>query len=442
MKKQKLAALILILPLFLSGCIGVSNKSKAPAELTGGFFRSDNLGVSWKKMNTLYTVGNQKATFDAASVTVMTYDPLDDSAIYLGTLHDGVFYSYDYGEGWTRTLDGIGTVNDIVVDPERNCTIFVAVHNAIYKTIDCSRTWKKVYFEPGKGQFIKSLAISNNDSKIVFAGTSGGSLLRSQDYGNSWDAVERFENDVKNIFVLNKEGIEVVYGVTQAKGIFRSPDGGSNWENLLDWQVDRAEVDEEDTFIKFLADKEKAKLKDTCEKLTSKEKSAIIQGVNDEARREKLLADAEAEKAKATCEYLTKEEKIEYEKNDKYIKLRKIKGASTVITSSLDRSVEDSIIYANNGSIYRIIEGKYGPMWKQIKLLSPPSSKEAIFSVLVNPKNTNEIFYGTSAALYHSIDNGGNWNIGDLPTNHSARSLSFSLDNRFLYLGAYQIKKK
>src|SRR3989339_1424582 len=134
MPKQKLSVLLLILPLFLSGCISLTNKSASPAELTGGFFRSDNLGATWSKMNTIYTLGNQIATFDASSVTVMTYDPLDDSAIYLGTLHDGIFYSYDYGEGWTRTLANLGTINDIVVDPEVNCTIFAAVHNAIYKT--------------------------------------------------------------------------------------------------------------------------------------------------------------------------------------------------------------------------------------------------------------------------------------------------------------------
>jgi len=442
MKKQKLASLILILPLFLSGCISFSNKSSAPAELTGGFFRSDNLGATWDKMNTIYTIGDRTATFDAASVTVMTYDPLDDSAIYLGTLHDGIFYSYNYGDGWTRTLSGIGTVNDIVVDPVRNCTIFAAVHNTIYKTEDCSRTWKKVYFEPTTGKYISSLAISYYDNNTVFAGTSGGSLLRSEDHGLSWDVTERFDDTVRNIFVVENEASRVVYAVTQKKGIFRSTDDGISWENLLDWRVDRAEVDENQLFEEFLVAREKEKLEKTCQKLTGKEKAAITEGVDDEDRKAELLAAAEEEKFKQTCQYLTKEEKIEYEKNDKYWKLRKSKGASTVLTVSLDRSVDDALIYANNGAIYRIMEDKYGPIWKQIKLLTPPNKGEAIFSVLVNPRNTNELFYGTSAALYHSIDNGGNWSISDLPTNHSARSLSFSRNNQFLYLGAYQINKK
>ena len=217
---MKKILLVLVIPLLMgASCISLSDKSTSPAELTGGFFRSDNLGLAWKKMNTIYTISNVIKTFDASSVTVMTYDPLDDSAIYLGTLHDGIFYSYDYGNGWTNTLAGLGTVNDIVVDPERNCTIFAAVHNAIYKTIDCSRSWNKVYFETAKGQYINSLAISYNDHNIVFAGTSGGSLLRSEDQGNSWDATERFQDNVKKIFVVENAASRAVYGVTQSTGI-------------------------------------------------------------------------------------------------------------------------------------------------------------------------------------------------------------------------------
>src|SRR3989339_10175 len=442
MKKQKLIVLIIILPLFLSGCVSLSKKSASPSSLTGGFFRSENLGDSWTKMNTIYTLGDKKATFDAASVTVMTYDPLDESAIYLGTLHDGIFYSYDYGNGWTRTLAGLGTINAIAVDPEKNCTIFAAVHNAIYKTIDCSRSWEKVYFEPTTGDYVTALATSHYNSNIVFAGNSKGSLLRSEDNGKTWSAVQRFGNSIKNIFVIDSEAGRIVYGVTQKNGILKSIDDGLTWENLLSWRLDRAEIDEDQAFTEFLTAKEEAKLAATCQKLTSTEKRAITSGVEDEDRQAELLAEAEKEKFNQTCQYLTKEEKIEYEKNNKYIVLGKNRGASTVVTVSLDRSVADGIIYANNGSIYRLMKDNYGSIWKQIKLLTPPNKGEAIFSVLVNPKNTDELFYGTSKALYHSIDNGNNWEISDLPTNHSARSLSFSLDNKFLYLGAYQVVQK
>ena len=199
---------------------------------------------------------------------------------------------------------------------------------------------------------------------------------------------------------------------------------------------------EDQLFAEFLIKKEQEKFEKTCKKLTKAERTEVVEGVDDADRKAELLEQAQEDKNRDTCESLTKLEKIEFEKENKYSPIKKIKGSSTIITASLDRSVDDAVIYANNGAIYRLIEDKYGPIWKQIKLLTPPNKGEAIFSVLVNPKNTNEIFYGTSKALYHSVDNGGNWAISDLPTNHSARSLSFSLDNRFLYLGAYQVKKK
>lgn len=433
--EKKLLVLILILPLFLSGCIfSLKDTGGTSADNSkGGLFRSQTLGDSWDQVTTLYTLGGKTAKFDAANVTAMAFDVLDDSAIYLGTQQDGLFYSYNYGDGWFQTLNGAGTVNDILVDPQDSCTIYVAVHNTIYKSADCSRTWKPVYFETIVGKYVNSLAISNRDSKIVYAGTSGGTLLKSGDYGVSWDAVNRFDDNIKEILVLEDQTATTVYAVTQQKGLYKSDDEGTTWTNLMELSVDRAEIDEETIFQELLVEeqiKKEKRNRNTIDKAIE-EKAAELQ---------RDLTKAEIEAATRDLKYLTSQEIADLERNEKYKKLSQLSEARVVAAASLDRSLPDSIIYAGKGTVYRLVDGKYGKMWQQIKLLTP-QGKEVIYSVLVNPKNPKELFYGTSLALYHSIDSGQNWSVSALPTNFSARSISFSLDNKFLYLGAYKIKK-
>jgi hypothetical protein len=81
-----------------------------------------------------------------------------------------------------------------------------------------------------------------------------------------------------------------------------------------------------------------------------------------------------------------------------------------------------------------------GDHWEQYSLLTP-DKKETIYSTAVNPLDGNDFYYGTSKALYHTIDGGANWVIKELPTNRVAGKIAFSPNNEFLYLGAYKISK-
>lgn len=362
MKTKKLL-LLLILPFLLSGCLGINeDKANSPGNY-GGIFRSDNLGGTWEHITKLYTVGGQEMNFSATNITNMSFDPLDDSAIYIGTQNNGLFFSYNYGDGWFNVLQDKGVVNDIAIDPRNNCTIFVAVHKSIYKSIDCARTWKEIYFETRADQYITALAVNGTDNRIVYAATAGGTFLKSHDYGLSWDVIKRFDKYIQDILIQNHLNSDYLYVVTKADGIFKTTDGGSTWFNLMDLKVDQAELEE-----------------------------------------------------------------------DQFKTLKEI-GSNTTMAINVDRSVPDGIIYINKLGIFRLTDNN---LWQQIKLLTP-KGKEVIYSVVVNPANGQEIIYGTSQALYHSIDNGNNWAISKLPTTNSARILNFSPDNSYLYLGSFKI---
>ncbi|RJQ34621.1 hypothetical protein C4566_01985 [Candidatus Parcubacteria bacterium] len=406
---KRLTVLVLILPFILSGCIfGVRKPSQSTqqqvAQQNGGLFRSEDYGVTWERVTTIYTAGEQKLSFDASNITTIALDPQDNTAVYVGTQHDGVFYSYDYGEGWFNTLTQKGTVNDIAVDPLRSCTIYAAIHNTIYKSEDCSRHWEPTYFESRAGQFITALTVDGKRSNIVYAGTSGGSILKSTDYGWSWDVKVRLDDYIKDIIVQNHHNPDILYASTQKKGVYRSGDQGEKWDTLMQLDVDQSEVDEEAIFL-ALVEKTEAKMR---------------RKMNDE-------------------------EYANFARQYKYKKFAALGGSALGMSLNSDKTVEDGIIYANRVGIHRLVwekaaDGLEGGIWKEIGLLTPKST-DTIYSVVVNPQNTKDVIYGTNNALFHSLDGGVNWNISSLPTNFTAKFLEFSLDNKFLYLGAYQIGK-
>lgn len=354
-------AFLLILPFVLSSCGVVNVESGNSNPPSGGIYRSSDLGKTWEHATKFYNVYAQDINFNTANIMRTAFDLKHDGTVYLGTQHDGIIYTYNYGKGWFKTLTGKGTVNDIAVDPLENCTIYAAVHDSIYKTSDCARTWERTYFETRNNGYITSVGVNGDDNRIIYAANSLGDFLKSQDFGRSWDVVRRFEGkNLKRIFVQNQYNSQYIYLVSLNSGIYKSIDGGVSWENLMDLPVDMAEV-QEDEFDKFSS----------------------------------------------------------------------FKGSKEAYAFNIDNSVDDGIIFTNKIGMFRLTDGK---LWRQIKLLTPPN-KEAIYSVVVNPKKTEEIFYGTPKAIYHTVDNGENWEVNKLPSPHRPKILDFSLDGTYLYLG-------
>lgn len=239
MRKTKLFSLLIILVVVLSGCINISSKDMKDI---GGFFRSSDIGETWEKKNIIYTAGSDIAAFSTSNINGMSFDYGDDSAVYLSSSNDGIMYSYNHGDGWFNTLREKGSVNNLVIDPYNKCIVYAAIHNTIYKTNDCSRHWASVYFETGENQYITSINVHYNNHNIVYAGTSGGSLLKSKNGGNSWNVIKRFNNSIKKILVQNISGRDIIYVATQSNGIYRSYNNDNEWSNLMELPVEMVET--------------------------------------------------------------------------------------------------------------------------------------------------------------------------------------------------------
>ncbi|MBU1062548.1 hypothetical protein KJ700_00035, partial [Patescibacteria group bacterium] len=233
-KYTKSFLLVLVIGLITSGC-SISFGTESNKEgIDGGVFRSVNKGDTWLQQTAIPTVSGQPKSFSMIDDSSLVMDPSDNKAIYFGSVDNGLFYSYDGANTW-RIANSLGkiTISSVAVDSKYKCTIYATVANKLYKSIDCSRSWTQVYFDNDLSVNISSLAIDNIDSTILYIGTSRGEIIRSSNRGESWQTLNRFDDEIAKIIVSKAEH-KLIFVGTKSKGIFRSTDAGKTWVDLTD----------------------------------------------------------------------------------------------------------------------------------------------------------------------------------------------------------------
>lgn len=212
-----------------AGCISFTGGAK----LDGGLYFSADRGEQWVQRGAIPATGGQQPSLSDTNITLITQDPQDRAAFYVGTDERGGYLSWDGGKAW-RALGAPfaqGKVNAVAVDPRAKCTIYVASGQKVFKTIDCARSWKSSDFEGT----ISALAIDPINSSVLYIGMTKGDILKSADGGTSWRAIHRLDNRVQKILIappMEARGPVTVYVATQNAGIYRSTNNGDAWTDL------------------------------------------------------------------------------------------------------------------------------------------------------------------------------------------------------------------
>lgn len=232
---------LLVVPVIVTGCISFSNsQNQAAAVPAAGLFKTNTKGETWAQKGSLYTVAAAPQFVSYGDIKFMKFDLLDSNTIYVGT-DAGLYYSYNRGEGWFKTLEGKGVVNDIAIDPQDKCTLYVAINIYIYKTTDCGRTWNMIHFSSLAGQFFTSLLVSRSDSTRVFVGASDGTMLYSKNAGLSWEVFRTFESTIITKLLQHPKDPRSFYVVTPRYGIQQTKDDGLTWRSLHELPVRHAD---------------------------------------------------------------------------------------------------------------------------------------------------------------------------------------------------------
>lgn len=233
---SKVSILGALMTLALSGCsIGFNTGAggSASGAADGGIFKSSNKGAGWEQKVLLQTTGARRG-IGSLDIISLALDPEDNKAIYAGSAENGLFYSYDGGEGWQAAATlGKVSVTNVAVDPANKCLIYATANNKVYKSVDCNRTWAVVYFDNDPKATVTSLIIENSHSNNIYIGTSRGEIIKSSDRGGSWQTLNSFGGQVDKI-VISPVNAKVIFVGSTSKGVFRSVDAGLKWINLSD----------------------------------------------------------------------------------------------------------------------------------------------------------------------------------------------------------------
>lgn len=229
-KLLKVSAALAAFALMGAGCFGGSDTASS----AGGMWDSADAGKTWTALSVVPTATGV-SSLSNVDVTAITVDPQDSSALYIGTLENGMFTSLDNGQSWQRPEEPqakTGKVIGIGVSSKSVCTYIVVKSDRVMKTEDCGRSFNtETYVETQSEVTITAMALDWYDPRIIWIGNSTGNVIRSSDGGASWTTVARLDDEITGIVVSNADSRIVMVG-TDTSGMNRTTDGGANWTSF------------------------------------------------------------------------------------------------------------------------------------------------------------------------------------------------------------------
>jgi photosystem II stability/assembly factor-like uncharacterized protein len=196
----------------------------------GSFVRSDDGGTTWNDL-------------PLSRPSALALDPKDPGALYivdrigpfqlLGSLH----HSRDSGVNWTRMQfqsPGFCPDMEMVVDPRRAVTLYIAGGCGFFRSSDDGRTWQTIE-APHRPLRSSGFQFAPSNPDVLYVAGVGG-VSRSYDGGETWQYVDRtsrvdaitFDNRDPNREALITGGSIASYG----RGVRWSIDDGQTWVDL------------------------------------------------------------------------------------------------------------------------------------------------------------------------------------------------------------------
>lgn len=326
----------------------------------------------------------------------------------------GVFKSYDFGEKWQSmnlvmgeknkkaTLDNLN-VNQLKLDPGDHKNVYLASReNGLWYSSDAGSSWRNIFPSGNVYDFV----LDPRNSGVVYI-SLGNKVYKTLNLGANWQSVYLETRAKVLITALAIDPVDnlLVYLNTSNGEVYKTLDGGESWQLLT--QV-------EDAITKILINPKNNQII-----YLTTSKSGIYRS-DDQGKTWQNLKD----------NYYTPQDK---EARKKY------KGVEIFRELVFDLTQSDALVYASNYGLLKSVDS--GNNWQEIKLLTPPNSV-IIKSLAINPKNNNQIYYGTDTALYRTFDRGKTWLTSSLPSSHSANYLLVDpMTPNVVYMGMSKISR-
>jgi len=364
-KKISFLALLPFLALALSACsfpTSSSSVTSAGPDL-GGVFLSTDRGINFKQQASVPSISGMPGSINSVNVRSLTLDPSDSSAVYLATYDQGLFYSYNITTGWDEAKNFPKvTVTSIAIDPDNKCDIYSTFANRLYRSLDCTRTWKQIYLDADPNTVFTTLVIDFYNPANLYLGTTKGDILKSIDGGTSWRVIKRLDTAVAKLLLSPKDSRQVYVADKNAKLYTFLSNTNTNPSTSADIEANFAVDDWTDLNV-VLKD---LQIGDTFKDL--------------------IIVPSDSSMFLATESAIVKspDHGVTWQK----LKLLPSEKDSIIRTVAVNPQDSKQIYYATNLTFFRTIDG--GATWSNKKL---PTSHGAS-SIVIDYKNPNNIYLG------------------------------------------------
>src|SRR3990172_1746438 len=337
--------------------------------------------------------------------------------IYLIMLFIIASNSFAQAQQW-QLLNGPyqGEVHKFAVDPNQTNIIYAAVDagNKLYKSTDSGNTWFDIGPERETGSYDPTVAVDPIDPSIIYLSTEFGVLDKSTDGGNIWekkyllkDSVNTFINTIA-IDPLSPNIIYVGLVFENNRTLWKSTDAGETWSVKTSGMPKREFPTRSTTAIKI-------------NPLNTSVIYANVSGFglyrsDDGAGNwryvgfdNRSIYDIEILPWDTSTVFVGSSGGF-YKSTD---------GGTTwsepllnYSTLSIEIDTSTKILYAGTKGSWAYKSTDYGETWSSIISQEIPTSESLamiVYDILVDPKESNNLYLGTGVGPYKSTDGGNNW---------------------------------
>ena len=317
----------------------------------------------------------------------------------------GIYKSFDRADSWKKaiavptidqTIKTIGNVQatTLIFDPQDSQTLYLGTkQNGLFYTYNGGNYWQSVSNLPAG--LIRAVSVDPKDKAKVYVAI-GNSIYTSNDCCRGWKKIDfdsQPSSTITSLMIDNYNPAQIYAAFSDGR-LLLSTNYGQSWSMLhaFDKTIKQLLINPHDTRLIYVF---------TSTKLYKS--SDMGQSWDD------LTAGLES--------------------------YGKLKGFSQAIFSLAQ---PDALVLINQYGLIKSSDG--GKTWENYQLVSQPN-QITIYSVAVNPHNSNEIYYATNRAIYRTRDGGIHWVSKSLPTSQAPVFFLVDPDNtNQLYLGVIKVK--